>query len=344
VSAAEMAHFAFTVTAVVFIGMALRTTAQTTDKPWEFVYDPTDPWFPISDPALDPIVCHTEPWDRTNPNTPTDGPGQHICPCNYPYHHKQRMCCKPQGYNDGPDPKSWGIRAPYFYAAAGLSVEAHKSVVDGTMLCPCGYALNTTTNICHTLKDDKYEDRCPCGTTKNPANGGCYYINATDPSGPYYINGTNSIGPYGPFGGPYTFPTEQWGACLDAASTQTFFYRWLPEEWRYTPEHSGNICPCEYVWNKNENACCKLAGARSPFYYGAVLENSATPVLWGANDTKQYCACGYFQDDRDGRCRSMKPLKYEDVCPCGWYKDPSKQACMGNGFQYPGGYYQVYKR
>jgi hypothetical protein len=301
-----------TVAAVILLGLALPTDAQTTTTtkspitpypngsyPPPAWYDRFDPWNPTVDPAQDPIVCHTAPWARTNPNTPNDDPNAQICPCDYPYHQKQRLCCKPQ--------KNYDIyKAPLYYATAGPSVEAHKSRVDGKMLCPCGYSLNATDNFCYSLKDDKYDDRCPCGTTKNPNNLACYYNNGTTANGIIFPNGTY---------------TEQWGECLPSIIGIYWFRSWPLDNEKY---NYINICPCEYVYNKKNNRCCKLKSARSPFFYDAAGENGDVYIT---TDGQRLCPCGYYEDDQDGKCRSRKTRKYEDRCACGWRKDPYKLAC-----------------
>jgi hypothetical protein len=309
-------------TAVALVALILPSAAQTTTKvPTTTTYNafPTgnpnanktyDPWDPTY--TGNKAVCHTEPWARVNPDTPNDDPLVQICPCNYPYYAKEQKCCLPLNSQEG---QQYNKIAPYFYGAAGATVAARKSSVNGKMLCPCGYALNATDNICYTYKSGKYEDQCPCGTIKSAKNGACY-----DPS--------------------ETSGIEEWGECVSSPWNRAW-----PKELQQDGK-SNSLCPCGYYYKPKSNSaasCCKLKGAQSPYYYGAAYSVEGPRTEWpkiggrvdahGVNKTR-LCPCGYYLDKGDNYCYSIKQYKYEDPCPCGWAKHSETKACFFNNYDY----------
>jgi hypothetical protein len=317
--------------AVALVALILPATAQTTKttakvpttttynafptaKPWTGPYDPWDPMYTGAK-----NVCPTVPWARVNPNTPNDDPRVGICPCNYPFNQKEGKCCIPTNMTEGPEYNYTAfLTAPFYYGAAGQSVEAHKSTVNGKMLCPCGYSLNATDNICYTIKSGEYDDKCPCGTTRHAKTGVCYDSPAA---------AGNS--------------TQEWGECVSSSWPRA----WPKDKYGYTRAGvQGLLCPCGYYWNPQTAAqeqvnCCKLKGAsRTPFYFSAAF--SGDIMNWPENNFggriephgsngQRWCPCGYFLDI-DNYCYTMKQYKYEDPCPCGWAIDKGRMACFKN--------------
>jgi hypothetical protein len=305
-----------TAAAVIFVALFLPAATQNATY---------DPWNPYG--MANASTCHVAPWARVNPDTPNDDPYEQICPCDYPYHQKQKMCCMPYGQQEGQGPESagpyYGVVAPYFYGAAGPSVEPHKSTVSGKLLCPCGYKLNTTNNICYTVKSGQYEDHCPCGTTKSPKNLACY----DDPAAA--ANGT-----------------EEWGECVSSAWGRSLANGTNhPNIYRV----GDFICPCGYYYNMKPSTstdpnmsavrCCKLKGARASFYYSMARDLAdGNDFRFGSRvhphglNGQKLCPCGYFLDDSDNYCYSMRQYKYEDPCACGWAKREGTRTCGKNDY------------